>query len=228
MKWVTRKALGWPVSAAGTCDPRNGLVAHWNGPSTNLRTHQQCLAYWQSTRKFHMGANGWVDIGYSFGVCPHGYVFEGRGLKRQQAAQPGGNTTWYSCSWMIGANEKPTAAQVNAWLELRSWLMRGYHVKPSVWPHSSFISTDCPGPHIKSLISSGALTGDVKNVADLTPEQLWQADIIAAPPWELEKGNATWRPDTYLATSYVKLSEALDRIKALEVIIGKMAEKMGI
>lgn len=159
MKFQHRSAFGWPATAAGSANPRNGLVVHYDGNDQGLAktTHAACEAYWKSTRLFHMGPKrGWLDIGYSFGVCPHGVVMEGRGLNHQQAAQPGGNSTWYSCTFMSGEHEKPTAAQVAAFRDLRSWL-RGKGVGAAVSYHGRFVSTSCPGPILRGMVTDGSL-----------------------------------------------------------------------
>lgn len=161
MKLEKRSSFGWPATAAGTASCANGMVAHYDGADQGLagKAHSACRSYWKATREFHMGpARGWLDVGYSFGVCPHGVVLEGRGWQRQQAAQPGGNTTWTSATFMSGPDEKPTAAQVEAFRELRAWL-RGKGLAAAIRPHGSFVSTDCPGPILARMVKDGSLTG---------------------------------------------------------------------
>ena len=157
---VKRSAFGWGASGADYAHPTKGLVVHYDGSDQGLakKSHSSCVTYWKNTRKFHMGSErGWADIGYSFGVCPHGYVFEGRGLNKAQAAQPGGNTTWYSCTFMSGDHESPTDAQVQAFLRLRAWL-RSKGVGAAVSYHGKFISTSCPGSKLRTLVTSGKLS----------------------------------------------------------------------
>lgn len=164
MKLEKRSAFGWPATAAGYAPCKNGLVVHYDGSNQGLagKPHSACRAYWKATRRFHMGpARGWLDIGYSFGVCPHGIVMEGRGWQRQQAAQPGGNTTWTSCTFMSGDGEKPTGAQVAAFKELRAWL-RGKGLGSAIRGHRDFISTSCPGSILYGMVKSGALKGAVE------------------------------------------------------------------
>jgi hypothetical protein len=157
MRFQSRSAFGWPASAAGRANPTKGLVIHYDGSNQGLarKAHSSCVAYWKSTRSFHMGpSRGWADIGYSFGACPHGYVMEGRGLGRVQAAQPGGNDTWYSVTLMSGPSEDPTPEQINAVRELRAWLM-GKGVAGAVRGHRDFISTSCPGDKLYKLVKDG-------------------------------------------------------------------------
>lgn len=152
-----RSYFGWPESPADPVQPRKGVVIHYNGRATDLGPHEDCVAYWQRVRTHHMVGNGWVDIGYSFGVCRHGETFVGRGLDRYQAAQgtTEGNTDYYSISLMLGGLETPTDDQVAAVREFRAHLISEYGVAPVLLPHSQFFDTECPGPVVQELIRQG-------------------------------------------------------------------------
>lgn len=171
MQLVKRSAFGWGATGASYARPTRGLVIHYDGSDQGLagKEHGACVDYWRRTRKFHMGANrGWSDIGYSFGCCPHGKVFEGRGLNRIQAAQPGGNDTWYSVTLMSGPHEDPTPAQIDAVRELRAWLM-DMGVGALVKGHRDFYSTSCPGDRLFRLVKDGTFTRPPSGAAS-TPE----------------------------------------------------------
>lgn len=199
MKLVKRSSFGWPSRpSVGTAPCRNGLVAHYDGSKQNLagKSHSACVTYWKNTRKFHMGpSRGWSDIGYSYGVCPHGYVFEGRGFGYQQAAQPGGNSTWTSCTFMTGDGEKPTSLQLQAWRELRAYL-RGRGLAAAIKGHQNFISTSCPGSVVQALVknSKSALYTGSTTTAPAKPTY-WKLTVKGKPvtvPWAtpfLRKGS---------------------------------------
>jgi len=160
MKLERRSSFGWPATAAKSAHPTKGLVVHFDGNDQHLegREHEACRSYWKATRKFHMGPDRrWLDIGYSLAVCVHGIVLEGRGLDHVQAAQPGGNQTWYSCTFMSGPDEKPTEAQLKAFAELRAFL-RGKGLASAIKGHRQFVSTDCPGDILFAMVKSGTFT----------------------------------------------------------------------
>lgn len=160
MRLVLRDQFGWPHHPdVGTADCANGLVVHYDGNNQGLagKPHSACVQYWKDTRRFHMGPKrGWRDIGYSFGVCPHGFVFEGRGWRYIQAAQPGGNATWTSVTFMTGDAEPPTASAISAFRDLRDYL-RQKGLSAAISKHKVFISTDCPGPILSKMVDQGAL-----------------------------------------------------------------------
>lgn len=156
--YVTRADLGWGATAASRANLTRGLVIHYDSSNLGLanKPHSACIAYWKSTRSFHMGpSRGWADIGYSFMACPHDYILEGRGIDRQQAAQPGGNATHYSVTLATGPAENIPAAQINAVRRLRKWLMEDHGNAGSVFGHRDFIATSCPGNKAYELVEDG-------------------------------------------------------------------------
>jgi hypothetical protein len=163
MQILSREYFGWPKTQASIAHPSHGLVIHYDGPGNHLteKPHSACIQYWKGVRDFHIHSNGWLDIGYSFGVCPHkdargnGYVFVGRGLNREQAAQPTGNTTYYSCTLMLGNGEKPTDIQIQTVRELREYLHNLGNANV-VKGHKDFYNTDCPGTVLYKMVKDGA------------------------------------------------------------------------
>lgn len=225
MRLEKRASFGWPATSAQPAPCRNGMVAHYDGSNQGLagKSHEACRDYWKNTRRFHMGpSRGWVDIGYSFGVCPHGVVFEGRGFGRAQAAQPGGNTTWTSCTFMSGDSERPTAVQLQAWRELRAWLRGEHGVAAAVKGHRDFISTSCPGGLLYEMVRDGTLSraperedddmqlDDRVVVPDDFDDQYSQPNYSVG--WMLSAGPAETRK---LAAKVDQLSAAVAELKAL-------------
>lgn len=207
MKLVKRSSFGWPSSpSVGTGPCRNGMVAHYDGSNQGLakKAHSACVTYWKNTRKFHMGPErGWNDIGYSYGVCPHGYVFEGRGFGYQQAAQPGGNSTWTSCTFMTGDNESPTKEQLQTWRDLRAWLRGNKGVGAAIKGHRNFISTSCPGGALYTMVThtSSALYGGITTPVKPTYWRLTVKGQSVTIPW---------------ATPYLRSGSSGARVKWLQ------------
>lgn len=170
----TRVEFGWPKIPGSASRPvykgptKNGMVAHYNGGNTGLinKSHSSCIQYWKNVRRDHMNNNGWSDIGYSYGVCPHGHIFEGRGFGYVQAAQPNGNSTWISCTFMSGPTEDPTKPQLAAWHRLRNWLMKSKGVGKGIKGHSDFYNTACPGDRIRRLIKNGTLANAPRDLEE--------------------------------------------------------------
>jgi len=244
MKLVNRGAFGWGTSAASAARPREGLVIHYDGSNQGLagKAHSACVTYWQNTRKFHMGANrGWADIGYSFGCCPHGYVFEGRGLDRVQAAQPGGNSSHYSVTLMSGPGEDPTAAQVDAVRQLRAWLM-SKGMGAAVKGHRDFFSTSCPGDRLYALVRNGTFTGSPAGSTkenDVSAKELWQHELKVPfgspenPEWQAGNilvNTAKWTHEArgVLAGLGAKLDAQGVAIKALVEVIASRDDEIDV
>lgn len=186
MKLQRRSSFGWPVTAADYAPCANGTVVHYNDkPPMHFadKPHSACVSHWKWTRKFHMGPErGWKDIGYSFAVCAHGIVMEGRGWRHEQAAQPGGNITWTSVTFLSGEGEKPTDVQIKAYRELRSWL-RTKGMAAGERPHRAFVSTTCPGTVLAKMVKDGSLRG--ASGSDKTDN--WQEAMMQKLP-TLQKG----------------------------------------
>lgn len=218
MKIENRATFGWPATTAASAPCDKGLVIHYDG-ATKPRgvagwSHERCRQYWQDTRKFHMGpARGWRDIGYSYGVCPHGTVLEGRGWQREQAAQPGGNASWTSVTLMLGEGEDPTAAQVEGVRELRAWL-RGKGLGATVRGHRDFVSTSCPGDRLYGRLADFAkdptkIESKEEDVA--TPKDIWAHEIDA--PWD--ERDPKWNASTHLRVMHSHVRALGTKVDAL-------------
>src|SRR5947209_5070208 len=91
MRLVARAQWGarpWrePNGSIPYAGPRAGVKVHYLGEPYRLGPHDGCPMFVRGIQDEHMDGNGWSDIAYSFLACPHGYVFEGRGLARRNSA----------------------------------------------------------------------------------------------------------------------------------------------
>lgn len=240
MRLITRTEMGWGSSPASVARPTQGLVIHYDGGDQGLadRPHSMCLAYWRRTKAFHVGpAREWADIGYSFGCCPHGYILEGRGLHRVQAAQPGGNSSWYSVTLMSGPGEDPTPEQVDAVRQLRAWLM-SKGVGGAVRGHRDFFNTSCPGDRLYRLVRDGTFTrspSPSEGDEDVSAKDLWQHELKVPfgspenPSWQagnLLVNTAKWTHE--LRETVAVLDAKLDAQNAtIKALVDALAERDG-
>lgn len=173
----SRHEFGWPKHPVDVpkSSTNKGMVAHYDGNNQGLakKLHTACIVYWLRTRLMHMRLRKWSDIGYAYGVCPHGYIFEGRGFGYRQAAQvqqgdglPDGNSRWVSCTFMSGPKEEVTEPQLLAWHRLRAWLMDVHSVGTAVRGHLNFSETDCPGGSVYRLVTDGTLSRLPEDLGD--------------------------------------------------------------
>lgn len=174
VNFVSRSDLRWPVTSAGRSLTNLGMIAHYDAGfwlrdrrATLIRQgmhgHTACREYWQRVRNQHR-EQGWLDVGYAYFVCPDDYIFAGREVGHQQAAEaptPGkrqnGNSRYVAVTFGLGPGEKPTAGAIRAWHRLRTWLMDVHGVKEAVYGHQDFTATSCPGEPIYALVKNGAL-----------------------------------------------------------------------
>ena len=70
-----------------------GIFVHYTSSDSDEQSdHKNCPSRVRGIQAFHQGpSRGWSDIAYSFVVCKHGYVFEGRGWHVQGAHTLGYN-----------------------------------------------------------------------------------------------------------------------------------------
>lgn len=133
------------------------VTAHWGGPSPwrghSLTDHQHCYKVVRGYQNFHMDGRGWSDIAYSGLPCPHGDVFEGRGIGVRSAANGtnSGNFNSYALCYIGGEGDPLTDAGKQAYLEGARWLG-----VPLNKVHGDWKATGCPGPEITAWVRAGA------------------------------------------------------------------------
>ena len=171
-----RAAWGARPPAYGYTYTRAGHVGIHHTASVEdfeARTWEQCAARMRAIQAFHMGTNGWNDIGYAWAVCPHGDVFQARedddDTTDVQGAHDGFNRGSTGIT-LFGyfhppVNHHPTEAQLSALVDLVAWIARLREIDPlgrssyeafgapvdNVYGHREVKATDCPGDHLFAL-----------------------------------------------------------------------------
>ncbi|MGW9031011.1 N-acetylmuramoyl-L-alanine amidase [Streptomyces sp. NPDC055722] len=169
MKLVTRSQWGAKPSRyelvyiAGT----DGVKIHYEGTPVPAGlaepgSHSQCDDRMRAIQASHLAnaKEDYSDIAYNFVVCPHGYVFEGRGLHRKTAAN--GNQTLnkahYAVCAMLGSEglTKPTDAQLGGLRDAIEYLRSDGGAGSQIKGHRDGYATACPGDPLYAWVQEGA------------------------------------------------------------------------
>lgn len=164
MKLVTRAALGWPASAAPSQTSTKGVKVHYEGTavSTKLLTdHDACLDEWKNIRRSHLAntAENYSDVAYNYAACPHGFLLEGRGLRRRTGANGNQalNQGHYAVLGLVGSSglTEPTDAMLSA---IRDGidLLRKNGAGSEIKGHRDGYATACPGGPLYAWVQKGA------------------------------------------------------------------------
>lgn len=152
MKFVNREEWGARSASSSTSITPAGVAVHWEGPHMGTPSHDRCAGIVQGFQSYHMDSNGWADIAYSAVVCPHGYVFEGRGPGHRTAANGSndGNQRFYAVCFMGGEGDTFTDEAKDGINDAIDWLGGG-----EVNGHRDHTSTACPGDEIYAWVQAG-------------------------------------------------------------------------
>lgn len=145
---------------------KQGFVIHHNGPNVGFDEsdpHSRCIAYWSGVKAYHMNTKGWSDIAYSFGECPHGTRFVGRGWDKNQFANgsdvvgvnDGKDSEWYTVLVFLGWNdnytnpvdEEPSTEMVAGVTKLITEGRTSGRCGMRILPHNAFKIKRCPGAY---------------------------------------------------------------------------------
>lgn len=144
-----------------------GVVLHYPGDGNITRgvlsVAQECGLF-RAYRNWHVGNNGWADIGYNVGIGQSGRVYDLAGLTHAAGhaasnAYPRANHDYFGVVLLLGNNERPSAAMVNAINAVLRDLRhsRGFTGMTQVLGHRQVRGavTACPGNQVMALINSG-------------------------------------------------------------------------
>lgn len=160
MKLITRAEWGGrAVNPPTNFTPeRGGVTVHYAGnPSPDLSTHAGCYATWRASERYHIDTRGYAAIAYGFGACIHGYVFEGRGLHKRNAANgtDEGNQNYYSVQAMVGPDNPVTDGLLTAIADAIDYLRAKGGAGSKVDGHRDHKSTECPGDTLYAWVTAG-------------------------------------------------------------------------
>jgi len=153
-EWGARK----PKSAGNSISSHpKGVAVHYEGPKMGSRDHSKCAALVRSIQDFHMDTRGWADIAYSYPVCEHGYVYEGRGVGKGSAANgtTAANLAYYAVCGLVGKGDNVPAALTDGIREAIDICRRG-GAGNEVVGHRDLFATECPGDVLYAFVKAGA------------------------------------------------------------------------
>lgn len=255
MKLVSRaqwgaRAYRQPSGATPYSRARRGVKLHYLGSAYSDRTHDRCDDYVRQVQAQHMDGNGWSDIGYSFLVCTHGYVYEGRGLRRRNSAN--GNTTLneqdYAVCLLVGSSglTRPTDAQMHGARDAIDYCRKEGPAGTWLGGHRDGYATTCPGDAIYAWVKQGAPRPqtttppkeDEDPMAGMTRQQIADAvlntdGIFSIPEsWRDNPANAEWKFSSVIVNlgDHVRaIEKRLDAQKPVDLTdaqVAALAEKV--
>lgn len=232
-----------------------GVKVHYLGTSYSDRAHGKCPAYIRALQAQHMDGNGWSDIGYSFVVCSHGSVYEGRGLKRRNSANGSTalNEGHYAVCALLGSAglTQPPDRQLHGLRDAIEHCRGKGPAGNEIAGHRDGHATACPGDPLYAWVRRGAprpLGGPEQPEDDMPQRRLYgtsDGHRIEIPPgsWRMvtfdrhyEKGKG-WKskkaepsilfgPCFYSATVAVRV-RGLVRGQELQIRLAHFREKEG-
>jgi len=180
MLLITREEWGARPRGDGAVSPftPRGVCVHWEGTGWAWPwDHSTCDDKVRQIQAYHMDVKGWSDIAYNFLACPHGYVFEGRGLNRRSSANGtwDANTWWYAvqCMWGTAGGSAPLAL-LTAARDAIDYCRAEGGAGTELRGHRDLHSTDCPGDQLYAWAHQGAPSPVTTTEDDMTPEQATQ------------------------------------------------------
>lgn len=125
----------------------HGVSLHWEGPGLGNFSHSECAGKVRGIQAYHRDQRGWADIAYSAVVCPHGYVFEGRGPGTAVAANgyASANYSWYAVCYLGGEGDDFTEGGKSGFIRAVQWLREAGPCGDRVNGHRDHKATQCPG-----------------------------------------------------------------------------------
>lgn len=162
MHLITRAEWGARPRGNGSITPftPRGVAVHWEGAGWAWPwDHSTCDDKVRQIQAYHMDVKGWSDIAYNFLACPHGYVFEGRGLNRRSSANGtwDANTWWYAvqCMWGSKSGSVPQAL-LTAARDAIDYCRSDGGAGSELRGHRDLHETDCPGDQLYAWAHEGA------------------------------------------------------------------------
>ncbi len=232
MRFVSRREWGaaYAQGSGAIPGPVLGVTCHWEGPHMGAFPHSACATKVRVIERFHAVTRGWSGVAYNALVCPHGYVFEGRGAGVRSAANGtssiGGNDQWYAVCYLGGQGDPFTADGRTGMADAIGWLRTAGNAGPRVNGHRDHHATECPGDVIYRWVRSG-IPPEREPVLEEPDMQL--SDKVGKADDAPTVGQILHRLDRYMANSAQREKRVLASLRgaADEIAAAVAAELRG-
>jgi hypothetical protein len=239
MKLINRRTWGARPAKVRVphLDSTHGVKVHYTGMhvspglAADASHHLGCFNLVLGIQDDHMDSNGWNDIGYSFLVCPHGFVFEGRGLNKLPAANGAGlNSGHYAVCGLVGNSGlvDPSDAMLNGIRDAIEYCRAEGSAGNEIKGHRDGYSTDCPGPKLYPWVQSGAPRPGHENsspgapwpgrLLKVTVPMMRGADVESVQRWLKVDPDGLYGPNTEKAVRTYQAKHGL----AVDGIVGRL------
>lgn len=230
MRLVTREQWGARSPRQRTpFYPTRPTTGHWNGPKITVRGNSQwdhafCSPLVRGIQNFHMDGQGWSDIAYNWVECPHGYIFEGRGLKYQNGANGTnlGNKTSPALMYLGGQGNPFTEEAKSAFHEATKYISDHSSAEPGAIGHRDHKNTACPGDEIYNWIKLGM---PVKYVRDEEEEMNFESHEARVKFVKNSYRKVAQREPSQGEVDFWVYMIALNPIHALDLIVDLHGER---
>jgi uncharacterized protein YdcH (DUF465 family) len=188
-----------------------GVSLHWEGPRMGAFEHTACAEKVRGIQRYHRETKNWADIAYNGVVCPHGWIFEGRGAGVTSAANgdTGPNDTHYAVCYLGGEGDGFTDDGKAGFHNAVQWLRSEGDAGPEVNGHRDHKATDCPGDLIYGWLRRHDF--DQQEDDDMTPEDRQLLEETHADVKRLLR-----RDEVYRATQQRRFQRILAEFTELE------------
>ena len=169
MKFVKRSQWGArpPRYALAYIASTRGVKIHYEGthvPASlaDKDNHSQCDDRVRAIQTSHLNnkAEGYSDIAYNLLVCPHGYVYEGRGAHHKTGANGSQalNGRDYAVCALLGSSGliTPPDAMLEGLRDAIEYLRDKGDAGNWIGGHRDGYATACPGPKLYAWVEKGA------------------------------------------------------------------------
>lgn len=200
-----------------------GVAIHWEGPPLGALTHTQCFSKVRAIQAFHMDDRGWSDIAYNFLPCPHGFVFEGRGLRVGSAANGDrqANYDYYAICALCGQGD-PQPPELYQAIRDAVALCRT-RCGNTILGHRDLFQTACPGDLLYGHVQKGTF---IPREDDMTAAENWGYPLGYNPADGKTPVNAGYSLEiarNYSFHSYKEALAARERDAALAAKVAALA-----